>query len=78
MDKTKVIMISKEDTNIAIHLKDGMVEQMYTFKYLGMTICKDGSMETEINNKIENAVRLFYSLESARYQLKLRLVYIRQ
>lgn len=62
--KTKVMTIGKKEANMEIKLDGKIVEQIEVFKYLGVSIHKDGREEAEINNRIENTTKLFYALNN--------------
>ena len=50
-NETKVIGIRKEDTEITIQLNIREIEQVDTFKCLGVKISKDGRTNDEVNDK---------------------------
>lgn len=61
-EKTKVMVIGKNNIQTKIQLNDKEIEQVDSFKYLGVTIQKDGKNEAEINNRIESAIKVYYAL----------------
>lgn len=65
IEKTKVMAIGKTDEVMRIKLKGEEIEQVDTFKYLGVKIQKTGTMEAELNDRLEAATKLYYSLNNA-------------
>lgn len=62
ISKTKVMVISKENKNTNIEINQSKIEQVDVFKYLGVQIDREGNMESEVNERIGNAARLYHSL----------------
>lgn len=62
VNKTKVMVIGKDTRKINIKINQQQLEQVETYKYLGVKIRSDGSMEDEINERINNATRTYYAL----------------
>lgn len=60
--KTKVMMVGKENRNMNIELNNEKIEQVNTYKYLGVTIDREGNMKEEIDERISNAARLYHNL----------------
>src|SRR6185436_1185371 len=58
------MVISKEETKTHITLNRRKVEQIETFTYLGSTINDRGSIENEINKRIQAANRSYYTLNT--------------
>lgn len=63
-DKTKIMVIGKNNTQTKIQLNGQELEQVDSFKYLGVTIQKDGQNEAEINNRIESANKVYFALSN--------------
>src|SRR6185436_18803325 len=57
IEKTKIMVISKEETKTHITINRRIGEQVETFTYLGSTINGRGSIEHEINKRIQAANR---------------------
>lgn len=61
-EKTKVMLIGKENKELEIQLNGNRMEQVETFKYLGVKVHKDGRNDAEINGRIESALKMYYAL----------------
>lgn len=64
-NKTKVMVLSKENKEINLEISQSKIEQVDVFKYLGVLIDREGNMENEINERITKATRLYHSLNKA-------------
>ena len=64
IDKTKVMVMGKEDLKVSILLDGKIVEQVETFTYLGVKIHSNGEMEAEINARIENTMKLYHAMNN--------------
>lgn len=64
VDKTKVMVIGKNASQIKIQIEEKELEQVEAFKYLGVNIHKNGKEDLEINNRIENTTKLYYALNN--------------
>lgn len=64
-DKTKVMIIGRNDRKIEIKLRGKLIEQVETFKYLGININREGKEDAEINGRIENTTKLYYALSNS-------------
>jgi hypothetical protein len=60
--KTKIMVITKDEKNVDIEIEDTKIEQVNEFKYLGVTINNKGKQDTEINQRISAATKLYHSL----------------
>ena len=63
INKTKVMMIGKEHKQLQITLRNEKLEQVDKFKYLGVTLQREGNMDEEINERISQATRLYHTLK---------------
>lgn len=61
LDKTKIMVLGNSDVQTTIGLNNRIIEQTNSFKYLGVAIQKDGKNETEINERVNNAMKLYYA-----------------
>lgn len=64
-EKTKVMVVGKGSTRTNIELNGKGIDQVDTFKYLGVHINDKGYHDTEINTRIENAARMYHSLKNS-------------
>lgn len=64
ISKTKVMVIGQNNRNLNIAVNNESIEQVDQYKYLGVTIERNGNMEQEINERISSASRLYFSLSS--------------
>jgi galactitol-specific phosphotransferase system IIB component len=62
IEKTKIMVITKDVKNVDIEIEDTKIEQVNEFKYLGVTINNKGKQDTEINQRISAATKLYHSL----------------
>jgi hypothetical protein len=60
--KTKIMVITKDEKTVDIEIEDTKIEQVNEFKYLGVTINNKGKQDTEINQRISAATKLYHSL----------------
>ena len=60
IDKTKVMPTESETHGINVLINYQRLEQADTFKYLGVEICKNGSIEHELNDQITNAANIYH------------------
>lgn len=65
VQKTKVMHIGKESKSIEVKINEDTLEQVDSFKYLGVIIDREGNMEEEIQERIQNATKLYHSLNKA-------------
>lgn len=63
-EKTKIMIIGKDDKQASVTLDGRKIEQVNTIKYLGVNLNKDGKNEAEINERIEKAMRNYYALNN--------------
>lgn len=54
--------ISEERKEIQITVEDEIIEQVDSFQYLGIILDQEGRQDTELNNRIKNANRVYYAL----------------
>lgn len=64
VEKTKVMVIGPDSSKLNIQLNKKSVQQVGTFKYLGVNVHRDGKMDAEINARIESALKLYYALSN--------------
>lgn len=62
LGKTKTMMIGREKKDCSVKLMGKDLEQVDSFKYLGVTINHDGKIEEELNNRLLNTSKLYYSI----------------
>ncbi|KAJ8934309.1 hypothetical protein NQ318_002900 [Aromia moschata] len=61
--KTKVMKITREKTKeLKIKLEGKYIEQVNSYKYLGVTFEEDGKMDCELNKRIGQANRTYFAL----------------
>lgn len=65
LEKTKIMVVGDKDTQTTVTLEGTAIKQTNSFKYLGVTIQKDGKNDAEINNRVENASKLYYAINTA-------------
>lgn len=61
-NKTKVMIIGNNAEEMKIQIESSNIEQVKTFKYLGIEIEENGNQEAEINNRIEKTLKLYYTM----------------
>ncbi|KAK9716879.1 hypothetical protein QE152_g24490 [Popillia japonica] len=61
-DKTKVMVLGKEEEHINIEIDGQILEQVNTFKYLGVQIDSQGRGNIEVEARIDQTVKLYHSL----------------
>ena len=57
--KTKVMIIGDENETLNIHIDNDKIEQVKTYKYLGVEIAHDGKYDTEINSRINSFMKVY-------------------
>jgi hypothetical protein len=62
-DKTKTMVIAKNGKKHNIKIGKQQIEQVETFKYLGVQINKEGRTDKEINVRIASSSKLFNSIK---------------
>ena len=62
VDKTKVMSIGKNNTAVTIRLNGMTMEQTDSYRYLGVRIHRSGKNEAELNDRIENAMKVYHAL----------------
>ena len=63
--KSKVMKVGREENgneDINIKWKDDKLEQVNTYQYLGTIISSTGSLEDEINNRVNKANGIYYQI----------------
>ena len=60
--KTKVMAVTKEEIHLNIQIEGENIEQVTTFKYLGVNIEQTGSIELEIAERITKTNKLYYAI----------------
>ncbi|XP_031341011.1 uncharacterized protein LOC116169125 [Photinus pyralis] len=63
-NKTKVMVIGKENRSMDIEIGSDKIEQVDVYKYLGVLIHRDGSMDAEVQDRISSAARLYHALRN--------------
>jgi hypothetical protein len=63
-DKTKTIVIAKNGKKHNIKIGKQQIEQVETFKYLGVQINQEGRIDEEINTRIASSSKLFNAIKS--------------
>jgi Reverse transcriptase (RNA-dependent DNA polymerase)/Endonuclease-reverse transcriptase len=61
-NKTKVMVVSRNEQSIHIRVGETEVEQVEIYKYLGVNIDQRGTQEVEINERIRKANNLYYAI----------------
>lgn len=63
--KTKeMVFNNKNNSTTNIKLNEEKIEQVNSFKYLGVHIQNDGNMETEINNRINKTIQIYHQMKN--------------
>ena len=65
LNKTKTMVIGKEDVEVSIILDGQTIEQVYMFKYLGVKIHRDGKMEADLNDRLESTTKVYYAMSNS-------------
>lgn len=63
-NKTKVMVVGDEEVDMKIEIEGTEIEQVGTFQYLGVKIDGKGTQEAEINQRLEKATKLYYSMRN--------------
>ena len=63
INKTKVMVVGTQE-ELNIQIENTRIEQVSAFQYLGVKIDSDGKNESEINTRIENTLKLYYSMNN--------------
>lgn len=58
------MVVGEEREEINIDIENTKIEQVNTFQYLGVEIDGKGTQETEINNRVEKAIKLYYTMSN--------------
>uniref|UniRef100_A0A1Y1M3Z3 Reverse transcriptase domain-containing protein n=1 Tax=Photinus pyralis TaxID=7054 RepID=A0A1Y1M3Z3_PHOPY len=69
--KTKVMAIGNDNINMTILIYGKSIEQVDTFKYLGVKIQKNGKIDAELSDRLTAATNLYYSLNRSFIRNKL-------
>lgn len=59
-NKTKVMVVGGEQVKMNIKIGGIKIEQVTTFKYLGVNIAESGRQDKEINDRIEKTMKLYH------------------
>ena len=70
IEKTKTMILGGEEERIEMEMEDFKLQQVKSFKYLGVQIQNNVKPETEINERIKAVVKIYYTLN--RYFLRMR------
>ena len=62
-EKSKIMAIATEKTQLEIKLRGKTLEQVESFKYLGTQITKDGRSDTEIKSRLAMATSALAKLQ---------------
>ena len=62
VEKTKVMARGRDAHDLDVIVNSERLEQVDTFKYLGVKICKNGSIEHELNDRITSAANTYHVL----------------
>ena len=60
--KTKTMIIGRDQTSHEIKLNDEVLEQVDSYKYLGVVIKSNCSLKEEINQRISKAIKVYSQL----------------
>ncbi|CAH1990794.1 unnamed protein product [Acanthoscelides obtectus] len=63
--KSKVMVIGKNVKEIKIKINNSELEQVNVYEYLGVMIQREGSMEAELNERINKAVKTYHTMSKA-------------
>lgn len=61
--KTKCMAVSNRERESKITVEGNNIEQVSKYKYLGTTINSKGNLDDELNERIQTANRVYYSLQ---------------
>lgn len=62
MEKTKIMAVGSVEETIHIEIDKVQLEQVKSYKYLGVQIQSDGGQEAEINERISAAAKVYFAL----------------
>ena len=62
MEETKIMILGGEES-IEMEVEGIKLEQVRSFKYLGVQIKNNGKQEAEINKRISTAMKIYYALK---------------
>lgn len=64
--KSKVMKVSKqpEREGLVIEWEGKVLEEVNTYEYLGTVIASDGTLDEEINNRLQKASKLYFSINN--------------
>ena len=65
IEKTKVMSIGRERKKLTLTLDGKVLEQVDSFRYLGVMIHSSGKNEVEITDRVESTIKLYHSLNTA-------------
>lgn len=61
-EKTKVMLVAEEQTDINIKIEGKQIDQVQQYKYLGANIERRRNQEVELNQKIMNTIKVKQAL----------------
>ena len=61
--KTKIMVTGRPTTSTNVVLNGEQIEEVDVFKYLGVKIHKEGNIDLEINERVENAAKVYHCLK---------------
>lgn len=64
IEKTKFMVISKEERRARIQIDNKQIEQVESYKYLGNIIERKGNCEEEINTRIQAALKVYFAMRN--------------
>lgn len=62
MQKTKVMVVAKEDQEVNITINGTKIEQVHNYTYLGTIIEDTGKQEANINERIDKSNKLYFTI----------------
>lgn len=62
IEKTKTMIITKENKKVVIKVEDNIIDQVENYKYLGTIIQNTGSYEEEINARLQATSKVYHAI----------------
>ncbi|XP_030757968.1 uncharacterized protein LOC115883710 [Sitophilus oryzae] len=63
-NKTKIMISGKSEEMVNIEINDQIIEQVNSFKYLGVQIESQGHQNQEITARVQSAANLYHSIKN--------------